>query len=156
MLEGFFFLVEGELAGMAELGWPAGLESDLDALRLKGIKAIVSLTVNGVDESILEKHGLRYLHLPIEDFGVPSQEQVQEFVGFVREMRQQRMPVVVHCHAGLGRTGTMLACYLVSTGMTAEQAIAEVRRVRPGAIETSRQEAEIRRCAENLRAPEAS
>jgi len=41
----------------------------------------------------------------------------------------------VHCGAGLGRTGTVLACYLVSRGLTAEQAIGEVRLARPGAVE---------------------
>ena len=47
MLPGFFFLIEGELAGMAEIGWPEDLESDLEELSLKGIKAIVALMENG-------------------------------------------------------------------------------------------------------------
>ncbi|HCA46062.1 MAG TPA: protein-tyrosine-phosphatase, partial [Armatimonadetes bacterium] len=51
----------------------------------------------------------------------------------------------VHCMAGLGRTGTMIACYLVSQGMPAEEAIAEVRRARPGSIQTEQQEQAVRR-----------
>ena len=48
-------------------------------------------------------------------------------------------PVGVSCGAGLGRTGTMLACYLVSNGLDAEKAINEVRAKRPGSIETKAQ-----------------
>ena len=51
-----------------------------------------------------------------------------------------RRAVGVHCGAGMGRTGTFLAAYLVSQGMTAHDAIAEVRRLRPGSIETPAQE----------------
>ncbi|VFV42042.1 dual specificity protein [Lynx pardinus] len=49
--------------------------------------------------------------------------------------------VGVHCALGFGRTGTMLACYLVKErGLAAGDAIAEIRRLRPGSIETYEQE----------------
>ena len=50
------------------------------------------------------------------------------------------MAVVLHCFAGKGRTGTILACYFVEKGMRAEDAIAQVRELRPGSIESFSQE----------------
>lgn len=47
----------------------------------------------------------------------------------------------MHCKHGLGRTGTMLACYLVKTrAISGEEAIKTIRRLRPGSIETREQE----------------
>ena len=64
---------------------------------------------------------------------------------FVDRQFARGCAVGVHCMAGRGRTGTMIACYLVSQGMSAEDAIAEVRRARPGSIQTEAQEQAVRR-----------
>ena len=63
-------------------------------------------------------------------------EQAAEFVRFVDQQRSLQLPVAVHCEAGLGRTGTMLATYLIAHGNTAEGAIARIRAVEEVAIET--------------------
>ena len=60
--------------------------------------------------------------------------------------------VVCHCHWGRGRTGTMLAAYLVShSNLPARQAIEHVRQMRPYSVETVRQERVIHSFAEYLR-----
>ena len=136
-LEGFTWLIEGKLAGMSMLDDP---EQDLAALKEMGIGALVSLTPMPLARSVVEGHGLDYLHLPIDNFAAPLQAQVRQFVEFCDAKHAEGTAVAVHCLAGLGRTGTMLACYLVWQGTSAAEAIMLVRKKRPGAIETVGQE----------------
>jgi atypical dual specificity phosphatase len=79
------------------------------------------------------------VHVPVEDMEAPSQAQLDQCVSAIAKAQAHQMPVVVHCGAGQGRTGVVLACYFVTKGMTAANAIAKVRRLRPGSIETEEQ-----------------
>jgi atypical dual specificity phosphatase len=139
VLENFRFVVEGELAGMAHPGYDDGLEESLIELKARGIAAIVSLDEYGLDEAILARYEFAYLHLPIDDFTAPTLRQADQFVEFVREQAASKVGVVAHCYAGIGRTGTMLAVYLVAQGRTAEEAVDEVRRASGRSVETSTQ-----------------
>ena len=69
----------------------------------------------------------------------PTQKQIDRFLATVNKANAQNVGVGVHCSAGLGRTGTMLACYFVSKGLSPKDAISRVRRVRPGSVETQEQ-----------------
>ena len=139
-LRNFSFVVDGVLAGLAR-----PCEDDIAALPSRGIVGFVSLTEAPLDRDAVACQGLEYLHLPVRDFGAPSMETVKTFVEFVRRIRAERGgAVAVHCGSGMGRTGTMLACFLVSEGRGADEAVAEVRRLRPGSIETDGQERAVR------------
>jgi atypical dual specificity phosphatase len=89
---------------------------------------------------LLESLGAESLHLPVRNSDPPSQAQLERGVGAIREALATGRRVAVHCGAGLGRTGTLLAAYLVSEGYPAEEAITRIREVRPGSVETLEQE----------------
>ncbi len=124
---------------MARPGRSRPLQEDLIFLKAQGVGAIVSVTERPLEHEIVRSFGLRYLHLPVPDYGAPTMQQIEEFVAFI-EAAEGDGATVVHCFAGQGRTGTMLACALVHRGTSAEQAIRIVRAKRWPSIDTAVQE----------------
>jgi len=127
------------VAGMA---WPR--PGAAEWLERQGVKAVVSLTEQ-VPPAV---GGFRFLHIPIPDMTSPSLDQLLKGVDFMRGIVELGGGVVAQCAAGLGRTGTLLAAYLVSDGMSPPEAIAHVRLLRPGSVETPGQEQAVYRYAE--------
>ncbi|HEY8504425.1 MAG TPA: dual specificity protein phosphatase family protein, partial [Gemmataceae bacterium] len=91
----------------------------------------------------VEDAGLLVVHVPVPDMEAPTPEQLARCVSAIRKANEAGMGVAVHCTAGLGRTGSILAAYLVSKGLSAEEAMTQVRELRPGSIETEAQEEAI-------------
>ncbi|MDQ2763373.1 MAG: dual specificity protein phosphatase family protein, partial [Pseudomonadota bacterium] len=94
--------------------------------------------------------GMKWLHLPITDVSTPTAEWEARWTDerpFVHAVLDRGGKVLVHCKGGLGRAGTVAARVLIERGMAPGAAIAAVRRVRPGAIETSAQESYLKRLA---------
>jgi atypical dual specificity phosphatase len=145
-----WWIIPGVLAGMPmpfihperrlNAGGPLDAYVDeLPELHSAGIRAVVSLLNIPSDAAVYESAGFALLCLPVPDGGAPTPEQADEFVVFVNEQRGAQRPVAVHCEAGLGRTGTMLALHLIAQGDSAESAIRRVREVESSAVETTRQ-----------------
>ena len=145
---GFAWVVPDLLAAM---GRPWETRTTLEFLKDEGIDTVISLTEAPLHHALMEEFGVEYHHLPVEDFAAPTARQIAKFVDIVEKARRAGGKCVVHCLAGKGRTGTMLACYLVLRGKSAHAAIDEVRRLRPGSIETTAQENAVERYARRLR-----
>lgn len=140
MIINFGYVLDNELAGLAHPDSFGDTAGALTELREQGIGALVSLDEYGISPAIAAEHELQYLHIPIPDFHAPQPQQAAEFVEFVGKCRDEGCSVAVHCRGGYGRTGTLIAAYLISKGMPAREAIELVRRRRPGSIETAGQE----------------
>lgn len=151
MFRAFDWLEEEWLAGCT---YPRD-EATLAELAGRGVAVLINLHERRHDPEVLARHGLKELHLPVPDFAPPAPEQLARGVDAIERAVAEGEKVAVHCAAGLGRTGTLLACYLVSRGSGPDEAIARVRKVRPGSIETPRQVAAVqayaRRMAERQR-----
>ena len=99
-------------------------------LAARGITAVVNLRIE-FDNAAADIAPPRYLYLPTIDDEPPTLEQLREGCTFIAKEIAQGGGVYIHCGAGIGRAPTTAAAYLVSTGLTPEQAWARIRAVRP-------------------------
>jgi atypical dual specificity phosphatase len=131
---------------LAALGRPDSLE-DLEWLRRQGIDLLISLTEDPPFSRWVNDAGLLLVHVPVPDMHPPTQAQLSRCVSSILKANEGNRGVAVHCGAGLGRTGVVLAGYFVTRGLSPENAIARVRRLRPGSVETEEQAEAVREFA---------
>jgi atypical dual specificity phosphatase len=144
-IQPFDWIDDGRL--MASV-YPPGLEY-LRYLRLiEGIGFCINLAEDPWPGDWPEKARVDYLHVPVMDMGIPSNEQVHQVI---RAIDGNDGPVMVHCAAGLGRTGTMISLYLAEKGLNGDLAISQVRSKRPGSVQTTEQERMVIEWAERRR-----
>jgi atypical dual specificity phosphatase len=136
---GFVWVQDRRLAGS---GYPAS-RGQLAWLRDRGIGAVLSLTEDPLPQGWTGGSSMVFAHVPMKDHHPPDSVSLGRAVSFIESQVQEGRAVVVHCLAGEGRTGCVLAAYLVSArGMTAAEALEAIRQVKPAFVE-SRQEKAI-------------
>ncbi|HET90994.1 MAG TPA: protein phosphatase [Chloroflexi bacterium] len=99
-------------------------------LAARGVTAVVNLRTE-FDDQAAGIAPSRYLYLPTVDDNPPTLEQLRRASEFIAQEAAQGGGVYVHCGAGIGRAPTTAAAYLVSTGLTPDQAWERIRAVRP-------------------------
>jgi atypical dual specificity phosphatase len=149
---GFRWVLPGLLAGTPQPGLIADVSDDLAALRRVGIEVLVTLTEYRREAEAIDQTGLRVIWFPMPDMGAPS---IADALSFFQEhmdpLLRASTSTAFHCHAGLGRTGTMLAACLIWLGQTADQAIDSARAAEPRYIQSNAQLQFLMNFAHHLR-----
>lgn len=131
----FSWVIAGKLAGS---GMPTSRD-EFDWITGQGVASIVTMTEEALPADWTR--GVGYLHVPTPDLAAPDMDEIDSAVEFIRAQISGERPVMVHCAAGLGRAGTILACYHVKhAGCTGQEAIELIRGMRPGSIQSGVQE----------------
>ena len=133
--DNFSWLIENKLAGSAI---PTSIDEVQWAIE-QGVKSIVTVREVPLDDDWVKD--VNYLHISSNDMGVPEFADLTYAVDFIHRRITNSEPVMVHCLAGMGRTGTLLACYLIKyQKMSANEATEKIREERPGSIQSYPQE----------------
>ncbi len=133
-------LLAGEYPGTRLIDDPL-LNRKLDYLLELKITYFLDLTEPGAltpyrqtlfQEAIRFGITVEYHRFPIPDFGVPTRAQMNGLLDKLEAALAAGQTVYVHCLGGIGRTGTLVGCYLVRHGLTGEQALARLAELRRG------------------------
>lgn len=136
---GFLWLKRGQLAGTPLPGVYFDMEYDLKALCRCGVTTLINLTETSLDESRLKPFGIKSIWEAVPDMEAPSIEQGIRLCQCIDELLANKKVIAIHCRAGLGRTGTILATHLIWEGNSALDALETVRSIEPRWVQSQAQ-----------------
>ncbi len=139
---GFAWLMPGQLAGTPWPGLVHPADYDLGLLQDVGVTRLVSLTDRPFDARRAAACGMAVSHEAITDMHPPTAEQALRLCRCLDEWLDRAEVVALHCRAGLGRTGTLLAAYWIwrhGGRLDGAQALREVRQRHPGWVQSASQ-----------------
>ncbi len=121
--------------GLYASGLPYGKRA-IKWIKEKGINSVINLTEYNLEYDDLEK-----THIPMENGKPQEPEVLHQAVKAIENYQKNKMITLVHCSAGIGRTGMVLACYLIyKYNMKAQDALKKLRELRKGSISDKSQE----------------
>lgn len=147
---GFLWMLPGQLAGTPWPGILRDTSEDLQALKEVGITRLVSLTEVPFDALIATSYGISCSSYPIKDMEPPSMICARDICIELDRFLASGDAIAVHCKAGLGRTGTILAAYWIwqaKGSVSGEESIRHVRQLDAGLIQSTAQEDFLERFA---------
>jgi atypical dual specificity phosphatase len=147
----FLWLKKGMLAGTPRPGLLTEMEYDMKALKRVGVTVLINLTRTPFDEEVLREYDIKGIFFPIADMEAPDIEDAKKLCYRISRLVHKGEAVAIHCKAGLGRTGTMLAASLIWEGQSALEALENVRKVEPRWVQSDEQVAFLEQFAETVR-----
>jgi atypical dual specificity phosphatase len=153
----FLWLKKGRLAGTPKPGLFTDIYHDLKALKRVGVTVLVTLTESPIEEKeTLDEYEIFNLFFPIADMGAPDIGEAKKLCYRVSRLLQKGEVVAMHCKAGLGRTGTMLAAMLIWDGLSALEALESTRRIEPRWVQSDEQVAFLEEFGNSVEADRGS
>lgn len=136
----FRWLRPGVLAGTPQPGLLVDIRQDLMALQRVGVTHLITLTEEPLHNAPLQDFNIQNIHFPIADMEAPDLQMAAELCASIADLIAHHAVIAYHCHAGIGRTGTMLVAQLIWEGLDANTALNQARSIYSPWVQSQAQE----------------
>ncbi|MFH1378387.1 MAG: dual specificity protein phosphatase family protein [Planctomycetota bacterium] len=122
----FSWVIPGRIAASGLPGYASPFEEELASLWSVGIRAILTLREDPLPVYQIDgDRRFAYHHEPMPDHSIPNGfDPIDRAVNYIRQMMNESKPVLVHCLAGIGRTGMVIASFVaVAEGLSGAEAL---------------------------------